>query len=149
MAEDFDGIPLRSLAAMIADAIGTAGDIDEEMVASTFANATSISVPRTRRRLFTKFTWSAKARGFIEETEAESGTFRRTDQPTIENGDFGNETFGSICEIVELVDPEQTASFKELADSVCEILVDRGCQGKRLVRTTIGSAIWATGRRAK
>lgn len=147
--EDFDAIALRELAARIAEAIGTVGDVEEELVASAFASATTISVPRARRRLFSKFTWSAKARGFIEESTPDSGVFRRTNAPLAENEDFGMETFGSICEIVELVDPERTSSFKELADSVCEILVDRGCRDRRLVRTTVGSAIWATGRRAK
>jgi len=149
MEEDFDAIPLRELATRIAESIGSVKDVEEEAVASVFAKSTSISVPRPRRRLFTKFTWSAKARGFIEESPPDSGVFRRTTAPLVENEDFGTETFSSICEIIELVDPEKTASFKELADSVCEILVDRGCRDRRLVHTTVGSAIWATGRRLK
>ncbi len=149
MAEDFDSIALRDLAGMVADAIAATGKVDEDAVATVFSAVTSISVPRSRKRLLFKFTWSAKARGFLDEVAPDTGVFNRTEKPLTPNEDFGTETFGSICEIIELVDPESTASFKELADSVCEILTDRGCHDRRLVRSTVGSAIWATGRRAR
>lgn len=147
--EDFDAIPLRELAVRIAEALATVSEVEEEGIPALFAQATGVSVPRSRRRLFTKFIWSAKARGFIDETTPDSGVFKRASSEVSENEDFGHETFGAICEIVELVDPEKSASFKELADTVCEILVDRGCRDRRLVRSTVGSAIWASGRRAR
>jgi len=114
-----------------------------------FETTTGVAVPRSRRRLFTKFVWSAKARGFIDEAPPDSGIFVRTTSDVSENEDFGSETFGAICEIVELVDPDRSASFKELADTVSEIIVDRGGRDRRLVRSTVGSAIWASGRRAR
>lgn len=145
---DFDSVPLRSLSSRIAEVVASHGPVREDQVRPMFSEATGIDIPKNRERLFGRFVWSARGRKFLKETENGSGVLARSNSDTSDNDAFGDETFGSIQELVEAVDPDRSTSFELLCDTVIQFLEDRGCKDSKLMRGTVGSAIWATGRRA-
>ncbi len=149
MPKFFDDIPLRDLAKDIAEVIGSHDSIDRDAIPMAFRMCTGIEIPRSRRRLFGRFVSSAKGRGYIEETRVDSGEYCKVGIPAEPNLAFADESFSSICDLVRLLDPEQIASIDQLTDLTLQVLIDRGCQDKKLVRSTVSSAIWATGRRNK
>ena len=145
---DFDAIPLRSLGADVARAIEVSGPTGEDDVAAVYTKLHGITIPKSRARLLSRFTWSARGRGLIAETEEGSGILQRTSTPLADNDAFGEETFASIQDVIGAVDPDSTTEFALLCDTVVQFLLDRGCKDSRLLRNTVGSAVWATGRRS-
>jgi hypothetical protein len=149
-APAFDALPLSNLVGMIADTVEALGEVDERGIRRHFTHALDIPIPKVRASLFRKFIWSTKGRGLIIETDDDLGDWMRTDIPVTSVAVFGDETFESICDIVEALDPDREAAFDDLIKLTLQYLEDRGCQtGTRLVGRTAGSAIWATGRRSK
>jgi hypothetical protein len=145
---DFDAVPLRSLSADVARAVEAAGPTNEDDVAAAFTKLTGIAVPKSRARLLSRFTWSARGRGLIAETAEGSGVLQRAANPLSDNDAFGEESFASIQLVVDAVDPDRNTEFALLCDTVVQFLLDRGCKDARLLRSTVGSAVWATGRRS-
>jgi hypothetical protein len=148
-ASAFDAIPLRELRKMIAEAVNALGEADTRALRKHFAATLETPVPRTRVRLFEKFIWSAKGRGYIRLSDDDLGDWVRTDVPAEADDAFGAETFASICDLIEALDPDRSASFDELIDLTVHFMEDRDCSGTRLVRRTVASAIWASGRRSE
>ena len=145
---DFDALALRSLSAEVARAVEASGPTSEDDVAAAFTRLTGVAVPKSRARLLSRFTWSARGRGLIAETAEGSGVLQRTANPLSDNDAFGEESFASIQLVVDAVDPDRSTEFALLCDTVVQFLLDRGCKDSRLLRNTVGSAVWATGRRS-
>ncbi len=84
----------------------------------------------------------------MQETSDGSGVLERTTAALSDNDAFSEETFGTIQVLVNAVDPDKSTEFGLLCDTVVQVMIDRGCKDTKLVRSTVGSAVWATGRRS-
>ncbi len=84
----------------------------------------------------------------MKETSDGSGVLERTSTALSDNDAFGEESFRTIQDLVNAVDPDKSTEFALLCDTVVQIVIDRGGKDTKLVRSTVGSAVWATGRRS-